>query len=417
MGKDPWAGRLAVAAIENLLCAAPSPGGRAVVREPSLIRVSGGEATARHYVLEYDLARARLIDLRYGLWRFHRADDRWSIVDVAEVSAGDGRVLEFLADGLDRDFAAVRVPPGDTGETDDSELQRATDADAIRAMLAAYGLAADAGDADLVGALYTPDAVVDIGGDQIYAGREPMMDMIAGRFHRSLLPWAGHTMGPSLVSVDADRAVSLHIGRTYGPPPRSVTDLSAWNRHPFRYSVNRWTLVRGDPEWQVAERISRPVPGTEWRALLADGVRAWRENSVSGGERSDYLDTRRALDVVTAAAFTLSAGGVIGGWPFTGDAHLDIDGRRVRAAAMTAGLDLPHPCVGLLPTSGSARVDGNSATVSDLLMTYVDDDSGRIGPVRTDFCRWDLLREGDSWAVRGATLHDGSVPQSGRQLV
>ncbi|WP_208611731.1 nuclear transport factor 2 family protein [Mycobacterium paraffinicum] len=382
-----------IAAIERLLNPEIDRGEKLVVREPSLIRVSGCAATARHYVLEYDLARARLADLRYAAWRFAKeADGAWRAVEVSEVAAGDARGPEFLGDGLDRDFAALDVCCDYTGA-----VANALDAEAIRATLAAYGLAADAGDADLVGALYTADTVVDIVGDRTYHGRESMAEMIRGDFHRSLLPWAGHTMGPALVSVSGDRAVSLHVARTYGPPPRSVTDLSRWNRRPFRYSVNRWELLRGDGgRWQVAGRRSCPAPGPDWRGLLAEGVSEWRAATAHFGqakpqsaELDAFLDSRRALDAVTAASFALTADAHTRAWPLADGARIEIG-------------EHPGPrTVGMLPTPGVVRVDGGSAAVTNVVVSYVDDGSGRICPSRLDRCRWILVRDDRSWVVRG----------------
>jgi hypothetical protein len=396
-----------VAAIETLLCEAPAAAGRVVVREPSLIRVAGRSATARHYVLEFvreGERGPRLAELRHGRWTFHRIGDQWSVVDRSELAAGDARVPEFLAAGLALDFACARVPAGD-----DSALQRVADADAVRVVLTAYGLSADAGDADLVGSLYTEDAIVEIGGDRIYRGRKPMADMINGGFHQSLLPWAGHTMGPGLVAVEGDRAVSLHIARTYGPPPRSAADLSTWNRHPFRFSVNRWVLTRIDDGWQISERISHPVPGSQWRAVLSDGLESWRavpRIAARGGEDLDYLERRYALDIVTAAAFRLSAADGTQRWPFADDALLDVDGCRVPAhgTALAEALRVTNSCVGVVPAAGSVGVEGSSTIVGDVLLTYSDDGSGRMGPASLHMCRWDLVRDGASWLVLGATL-------------
>lgn len=384
-----------VASIEQLLDESTDIGDHLIVREPNLIRVSDIQAVARHYVLDYDLARTQLADLRYAVWRFEKGPEgRWSTVAKSEVKAGDSGGPDFLNDGLDRDFDALTVP-GDQ----DGAVQHAADSTAIRATLAAYGLAADAGNAGLVGSLYTPDTVVDIAGDRIYRGRDSMAEMIRGGFHRSLLPWAGHTMGPSLISVRGDRAVSLHVGRTYGPPPRSVTDLSGWNRRPFRYSVNRWELVRADHRrWLVAQRRSCPAPGPDWRDLLAEGVREWR-GAIDDFEPSpscpdgmhELVDTRRALDVVTAAAFTLIVDADAHEWPFADDARIEI-----RRTAQP-------PTVGLLPTPGSVRVAGKSATVDNVVVHYVDDGSKRIGPARFDRCRWDLARDAGSWMVQGVT--------------
>ncbi|PXX01672.1 SnoaL-like protein [Mycolicibacterium moriokaense] len=386
--RDVWA-------IEQLLVGQPLADGRLVVREPSLIRVDGTRATARHYVLEYDLSRARLASLRYATWLLHRGPDgRWAVVDASEVAAGDARVSDFLNDGLAADFAAVHSAAGP------GRMRSATDGDAIRAVLAGYGLAADAGDADLVGALYTADAVVDISGDRVYRGRKAMSDMIRGEFHRALLPWAGHTMGPSLVAVDCDRAQSLHLGRTYGPPPRSVDDIAHWDRRPFRYSVNRWTFVRGGgATWQVATRRSCQVPGPDWRGLLADGLRQWRDASPAdlGTPEGDpaaareHLDRRRTLDIVTAAAFTVTVSGKAHGWPF-------VDGDQV-----VLPLDDMSACVGIVPAAGSVTLNGATATVLNVLVTYVDDGSKRIGPARLDPYRWELVSDGASWSVRSMT--------------
>jgi hypothetical protein len=412
MAEDPWSERQAVAAIEQALFQAPAPTGRVVVREPSLIRVSGRYATARHYILDYSIEPyrpPRLVEVRHGLWRLRRDGDQWSVVARTELAAGDARVPGFLSDGLDDDFRGSQRVVGI-----DTDLRRASDADAVRAVLGAYGMSADAGAADLVGALYTEDAVVEICGDQTYRGRKAMVDMINGSAHRSLLPWAAHTMGPALVTIEADRAVSLQIARTYGPPPRSVADLSAWDRRPFRFSVNRWTLVRGGEGWLIAERVSHAVPGSGWREALAAGLLKWSAvppAAAHAGRDSGYLDRRHALDVVTAAGFRLSAGDESIRWPFTDDARIDVDGRLVAAdaSAVAAALGAALPFVAVLPTTGSVHVAGPSARVDNFVVTYVDGGSGLIRPTCVHSCRWDLVRHDASWEVRGAQLRSESV--------
>jgi hypothetical protein len=126
--------------------------------------------------------------------RFAKGTDGvWAAADVPEVAAGDADASEFLDHGLGRDFEALTVHSDDTGA-----VGQAVDVGATRATLAAYGLAADAGDADLVGALYTADTVVDIAGDRVYCGRDSMAEMIRGEFHRSLLPWGGSYEGAGI---------------------------------------------------------------------------------------------------------------------------------------------------------------------------------------------------------------------------
>lgn len=371
--------------------------GRLEIREPSLFASDGTSATLRHYVQVFDVADARLVDLRYATWRLDLdADGGWRVADHAEVAAGDERALAFLADGLRADTTRAVGPA-------------AADHSAVRGVLAGYGLAADAGDADLVGDLYTIDAEVRITGDQTYHGRSSMAAMIGGEFHRSLLPWAGHAMGPAMVWTDGDTAFSAHIGRTYGPPPKDPAARAGWRRRPFRYSVNRWELRRGtDGQWRVALRDSLPVPGPRWRRALAQAVTDMGTfNQRAGSPTGAGETTDAALSTITAAAFALTIGTASAGrWPFAAHANLTIDGQDVdlSGSSVTGRLCGRLSCAGVLPTLPIVRWAADRATACGAVISYVVGERGRVEPLRIDIAKWTLNRCNGHWVVGELTM-------------
>jgi len=365
--------------------------GRIELREPCLLVIGGSSARLRHYVQVFDTATVRLVDFRYATW--HLDVDivgDWTLADAAEVAAGDECALEFVNRGLRSDVAlAVGPASGDRA--------------AVLGVLAAYGLAADSGDAALVGELYTADALVEIAGDQIYRGRDSMEAMIAGPFHRSLLPWAGHTMGPALTWSDRNTATSVHVGRTYGPPPKGGA-TGEWKRRPFRYSVNRWELTRGgDGRWRVAHRVSHPAPGPQWRATLVEGKRAARAHA-----RLAAAGPGAALDTVTAAAFAITGGDLIDDqWPFAERCRLTVDGRAMPADRMASYLTGKSSCAGVLPTEGVVIGTGDQTRVYNAVLTYAEDGPARVAPVRVDIARWTLNRQDGRWRVAEVVMAAG----------
>lgn len=383
--------------------------GQIEIREPGLFAMDDTSATLRHYVQVFDVADARLLDLRYATWRLDLDSiGGWQVGASAEVPAGNEHAPSFLADGLKADIARA------VG-------QRAVDDAAVLGVLAGYGLAADAGEAGLVGDLYTPDTVVNIAGDHTYRGRRNMEAMIRGEFHRSLLPWAGHTMGPAMVWFDGDTAISVHIGRTYGPPPSHPAALADWHRGPFRYSVNRWELRRGaDGRWRVRRRDSLPVPGPHWRSVLTQAVAnmgtvTQGAGSLTGpGER-----VRAASSAITAAAFAMTTGTARAGcWPFTAQARLSMDGDAVEVSGsvLTERLYGRLPCAGIVPTQPIARCQAGTTTIYDAVISYVEGESGRVEPLRIDVARWTLNHHDGQWLVGEVVIAAGDGPAAASLL-
>ena len=382
--------------------------GKIEIREPALFSMNDTSATLRHYVQVFDVPSGRLLDVRHAIWRLDPDSiGGWQVHACAEVPVGNEHAPSFLADGLKADIARA------VG-------QGAVDI-AVLNVLAGYGLAADAGEAGLVGDLYTPDTEVNIYGDRTYRGRRTMEAMIRGEFHRSLLPWAGHTMGPAMVWVDGDFAVSVHIGRTYGPPPSHIVALGDWRRRPFRYSVNRWELRRdADGRWRVRRRDSLPVPGPHWQAVLTEAVATMGEvtrgaRSLTGaGER-----VRAALSAITAAAFAMTTGTACTGcWPFAAQVHLAVDGDvlEVAGSVLTDRLCGRLSCAGIIPTQAIARCEGRTTKIYDAVISYVESESGRVEPMRIDVARWTLNYRDSQWFVDEVIIVAGDSPAAASLL-
>ena len=132
-----------------------------------------------------------------------------------------------------------------------------SDVEEITQLVAAYGPAVDAGDAEAVAGLFTEDGWYDVAGRR-YEGRAALSAMVRGDAHQSLLArGVAHLMGLPRVTVDGDRAVAVNHSTVY-------LEGQVW-----RVAANRWELVRTPDGWRVATRTNRLLDGsTEARELL-----------------------------------------------------------------------------------------------------------------------------------------------------
>lgn len=141
--------------------------------------------------------------------------------------------------------------------------QAAEDELAIRNLIVRYGLAVDLGDAKGVGAVFTPDAVFDVGtasedfsGDGIvFRGREQIEnDLVLGP-HLELLPNCAHAIGPIIVQVKGRRAEAAGYTRIY---LRKAKGEPEDHLHLMRLGYNHWYLEKqGDGSWLISRRTSR----------------------------------------------------------------------------------------------------------------------------------------------------------------
>ena len=122
---------------------------------------------------------------------------------------------------------------------------------AIHRLIASYGLAVDAGDADGGAAVFTEDGVYDVDVGRM-AGREAVRAMVRGPRHQEMVGHCAHQIGPAVVRIDgADRATAVGYSRVY-------LDTRA-GTHVYRVSMNRWELVKDGGEWLIARRTTRKL--------------------------------------------------------------------------------------------------------------------------------------------------------------
>jgi hypothetical protein len=383
------------------------------------ISVDGNVATASYYLRKDNPQTGKLDGLAYGIARFGRSGDDWLLVERDEVptgnSAGPRRMLEGLAQtGTDLEAYG--------GGTDDAETLLLLDKYRVRNILGSYGLAADSGTTEAVVPLFCADASLDIEGELIVSGRNELIAMFQGRGHISLMPWSAHTMGPSLIRVDGDEAISVHYTRTYAKLPRPAnpgTLLGPAASEPddrglMRYSVNRWRLRREeDGRWRIFERISRSPNIGEMRDILGDAVRsadmATSVRRTGIGQIDRLSDLSAVSDLVIWSGMALDAGGLGTGVAHCFDAspEIVIDGVPVVpdeiAAALAVGLTAE--VVGHIPNTPVIRLRGDEATAIAAMHLYERGNDGgfRLGGIR--YARWTARRGSDGrWRATALTV-------------
>lgn len=131
---------------------------------------------------------------------------------------------------------------------------------AIQRVIAAYGMAADSGDAGQVEKVFAEDSLYEVDGMPSMVGHKDLREMILGQGHQSMLPNTAHTFGPAIVKIDGDRAVMLGYTRTYY---RQERDNRLW-----RLSYTRLEFERRNGRWQITRRANRLVGRKESQDML-----------------------------------------------------------------------------------------------------------------------------------------------------
>jgi hypothetical protein len=143
----------------------------------------------------------------------------------------------------------------------DRRLRIIEDRLAIADLIARYGPAADAGDAEAVGALWDADG--DYRFDDVTLVGGEVGALVDREEHRALLAdGCAHVLSAPRIDLDGDTAVAVshsvvlrHVGASWLP---------------VRVSANRWELVRRPDGWRVAHRRNALLDGAETaRALLS----------------------------------------------------------------------------------------------------------------------------------------------------
>lgn len=147
-------------------------------------------------------------------------------------------------------------------ETLETRLRALEDRDAIRDLIARYGLMADSGDADGVAALWSEDGRYAVGGMPEVHGRSEIAGLINGETHRHLMAdGCAHILGPVAIDLDGDMAVARGHSVVFR---HTAAGFEAW-----RVSANHWELERAGDGWHVRRRVNAPLDGNEAaRALL-----------------------------------------------------------------------------------------------------------------------------------------------------
>lgn len=141
-----------------------------------------------------------------------------------------------------------------------ARLQLLEDREAIRELIASYGLLADSGNAAALSELWIEDGTYGVGGMGNAEGRAAIAGLIEGLVHQSLMAaGCAHLLGPVAIDIAGDCAtarghsvVLRHTGQGF---------------EAYRVSANRWELVRRNGCWQVSHREN----------ALLDGAAAARE--------------------------------------------------------------------------------------------------------------------------------------------
>lgn len=142
------------------------------------------------------------------------------------------------------------LPPG---LHPDPVVQALADREAIRNLLARYGLLADSGDAEGLAALWTPDGEYDVGGYGVARGRAAIAGLITAPTHQQLMAdGCAHVLSPHHIELAGDSAVASGYSTVF-----------RWNGAAFeawRVSTNQWFFARQDDGgWLATRRVNRPI--------------------------------------------------------------------------------------------------------------------------------------------------------------
>lgn len=135
------------------------------------------------------------------------------------------------------------------------------DREAIRELIAAYGLLADSGDARALAQLWCDDGEYEVAGFATAKGHAAIAALIDAPHHRALMAaGCAHVLGPVTISLDGNRATA----RCHSV----VFQHSEGAFEAVRVAANRWTLVRTTQGWRVAHRSNALLDGAETARVL-----------------------------------------------------------------------------------------------------------------------------------------------------
>ena len=148
--------------------------------------------------------------------------------------------------------------------TVEARLQALEDREAIRELIASYGMLADTGAADALSQLWVEDGRYAVGGMAEAKGRAAIAALIDGPTHRTLMAdGCAHMLGPVTITLNGDSATARGHSVVF-----RATGQGGFEAH--RVSANRWQLARTADGWRVTARENALLDGAEAaRALLA----------------------------------------------------------------------------------------------------------------------------------------------------
>ncbi|HTY32456.1 nuclear transport factor 2 family protein [Mycobacterium sp.] len=149
-----------------------------------------------------------------------------------------------------------------------ARLRRLEDDRDIRQLIASYGPAVDAGDADAAARLWATDGVYDVDGWRMQS-RADVHAMIRSEAHQNLVAkGCSHFLGPCVVTLDGDEAVAVCESLVL---VRDGSEKGAYRV--WRATAHHFALRRIDDRWQITTRTSRVLDGNpDAHALLTKGL-------------------------------------------------------------------------------------------------------------------------------------------------
>jgi uncharacterized protein (TIGR02246 family) len=150
-----------------------------------------------------------------------------------------------------------------------ARLRRLEDDRDIRQLIASYGPAVDAGDADAAARLWSSDGVYDVDGWRM-EGRADIHAMVRSTAHQNLVAkGCCHFLGPCVVTVSGDEAVAVCESLVL---IRDGDGYRVW-----RATAHHFVLRRNDEQWEITTRTGRVLDGNpDARALLTKGLAGFR---------------------------------------------------------------------------------------------------------------------------------------------
>jgi uncharacterized protein (TIGR02246 family) len=149
-----------------------------------------------------------------------------------------------------------------------TRLRRLEDDRDIRQLIASYGPAVDAGDADAAARLWATDGVYDVDGWRMNS-RADVHAMISSPAHQKLVAkGCCHFLGPCVVTLAGDEAVAVCESLVLVRDGPEKGAYRVW-----RATAHHFVLRRIDDRWQIATRTSRALDGNpDAHALLTKGL-------------------------------------------------------------------------------------------------------------------------------------------------